>query len=225
MPNHCKIENCSRPYYAKGLCSLHYQEEFRRKRAIKRVEETTIPSLDGELWRPVAVAPGSYAVSNKGRLKRIPHHRVDKEGRQYWLPARLLKPIVDKDGYYSYTLSICGKMKPFRAHRLVLAAFSPCDDMDNLQVNHINGVKNDNRLENLEWCTASENMRHRIYKLNVQPTHPIVAVRCIETGEVFPSLHAAVRHLGVSNHGPLGHILRAKNSADLTYKGYHWEYA
>lgn len=55
---------------------------------------------------------------------------------------------------------INGKKKTYRAHRLVLMAFKPVDNMENLEVNHIDGNKKNNRLENLEWCTSSENQIH-----------------------------------------------------------------
>lgn len=50
--------------------------------------------------------------------------------------------------------------KTYRAHRLVLIAFKPVENMDNLEVNHIDGDKKNNRLDNLEWCTSSENQQH-----------------------------------------------------------------
>lgn len=50
--------------------------------------------------------------------------------------------------------------KTFRLHRLVLMAFKPVENMESLEVNHIDGDKTNNKLENLEWCTASENQRH-----------------------------------------------------------------
>lgn len=53
-----------------------------------------------------------------------------------------------------------GKKKTFRVHRLVLMAFKPVDGMENLEVNHIDGNKKNNKLENLEWCTSSENQIH-----------------------------------------------------------------
>ena len=53
-----------------------------------------------------------------------------------------------------------GKKKTYRSHRLVLMAFKPVDNMENLEVNHIDGNKKNNRLENLEWCTSSENQIH-----------------------------------------------------------------
>ena len=55
---------------------------------------------------------------------------------------------------------INGKKKTYRAHRLVLMAFKPVDNMENLEVNHIDGNKKNNRSEKLEWCTSSENQMH-----------------------------------------------------------------
>jgi hypothetical protein len=56
--------------------------------------------------------------------------------------------------------TIDGKKKTFRLHRLVMLAFEPIDNASELEVNHIDGNKRNNRLENLEWCTASENQTH-----------------------------------------------------------------
>lgn len=56
--------------------------------------------------------------------------------------------------------TIDGKKKTFRVHRLILMAFKPIEGMENLQVNHIDGNKKNNNLDNLEWCTASENQLH-----------------------------------------------------------------
>lgn len=60
-----------------------------------------------------------------------------------------------------------GKKRTYRAHRLVLMAFSPVEGMENLEVNHIDGNKRNNRLDNLEWCTSSENQRHA-FRLGLQ---------------------------------------------------------
>lgn len=60
-----------------------------------------------------------------------------------------------------------GRKKTFRAHRLVLMAFKPVEGMDHLEVNHIDGNKANNRLENLEWVTSSENQKHA-FRLGLQ---------------------------------------------------------
>lgn len=53
-----------------------------------------------------------------------------------------------------------GKKKTYRVHRLVMMAFKPTENMDNLEVNHIDGDKKNNVLSNLEWCSSSENQKH-----------------------------------------------------------------
>lgn len=53
-----------------------------------------------------------------------------------------------------------GKKKTYRVHRLVMMAFKPVQDMDKLEVNHIDGDKKNNALSNLEWCSSSENQKH-----------------------------------------------------------------
>lgn len=53
--------------------------------------------------------------------------------------------------------------KTFRVHRLVMMAFNPIDNMENLEVNHIDGNKANNKLSNLEWCTTSENQKHAFF--------------------------------------------------------------
>ena len=80
------------------------------------------------------------------------------------------KPLVghiDRCGYHEVLFSENGKLLQFRTHRLILETFSPRADMKLLDVNHKNGDKADNRLENLEWCTRSENVIHA-YRNNLE---------------------------------------------------------
>ena len=94
-----------------------------------------------------SVAP-DYEVSNLGNVK------------SYWNdPPRILTPVPNKDGYLRVNLHIGGKSKFYYIHRLVAEAFIPNPE-GKPQINHRNGIKTDNRIENLEWCTQSENNRH-----------------------------------------------------------------
>ena len=98
-----------------------------------------------EIWRPIVGYEGKYEVSNLGNVKNV------KTGR-------ILKPSSDYDGYLLVNLYDNGR-KMFKVHRLVLQTFLPIEE--NKEVNHKNHIKNDNRLENLEWCSHSENNRFR----------------------------------------------------------------
>ena len=109
-----------------------------------------------EIFKPIPGYEGLYEISNLGRVKSL---KFSNE--------RILKPCLNNIGYPRVGLLKGGAQKNKFIHRLVLLAFIGESE---LQVNHINGIKTDNRLENLEYCTASENIRHSFDTgLNVGP--------------------------------------------------------
>ena len=104
-----------------------------------------------EIWKDVVDYEGLYQVSNLGRVKSFSRPGNWKE--------RILKLVLDGDGYYCVSLYKNGKRKRFSVHRLVVMAFiGPIPK--GLVVNHINECQTDNGLENLEICTHTENMNH-----------------------------------------------------------------
>lgn len=89
-----------------------------------------------------------------------------------------MKKQINNCGYYRVELSKSGKQKKYFVHRLVATAYIP--NKDNFpQVNHINGNKLDNRVENLEWCTASQNHKHSFKYLG----RPVTKVLDDENGK------------------------------------------
>jgi hypothetical protein len=110
-----------------------------------------------EYWKPVVGYEGVYEISNLGRARRLIAGRRTQAGR-------ILKPVADGRGYRTYSFSKGGVVCRKLAHHAVTDAFlGPRGE--GLQVNHKNGVKHDNSLENLEYVTSGENTRHAKYVL------------------------------------------------------------
>ena len=113
-----------------------------------------------EIWKDVNGYEGIYQVSNFGNVKSLDKKRPCKNGSFAIKKGMQLKLLVDRYGYNVVNLYLCKKKyKSKKIHRLVAEAFIPNPDNE-LEVNHINGIKNDNNIENLEWVTASENQQH-----------------------------------------------------------------
>ena len=105
-----------------------------------------------EIWKTVPLYENRYEVSNFGRIKSLkkPHRTYEK----------ILKPVF-QGGYYAIDLGNGINIKRFLLHRIVCSAFNV--NLENKpQVNHKDGNKLNNNLDNLEWCTRSENQLHAI---------------------------------------------------------------
>lgn len=107
-------------------------------------------------WRPVLGYEGVYEVSDRGRVRRCDGYHGSK---------RHLKPAPNRSGYLNVNLSRYCKGRTFFVHRLVCEAFLGVRP-DGMTINHKNGQKTDNRLENLEYMTHANNMRHAMVVIN-----------------------------------------------------------
>lgn len=109
-----------------------------------------------ETWKPIYDFLGLYEVSDLGRIRSLDRIIVNSNGKHLRHRGRIIKQFVSNNGYMHVTLM---NIKTIRVHRLVANAFIPLIEGKNV-INHKNSIRTDNRVENLEWCTQSENLIH-----------------------------------------------------------------
>lgn len=158
-----------------------------------------------EEWKNIKGYEGLYQVSNTGKVRRI-FKRKTKE----------LKLVEDKDGYFYVKLSKESMIKHFRINRLVLLTFNPIKNPSSKQVNHIDGNKKNNNLQNLEWCTQKENLSHALQNNLINSRK----VKCIETDIIYYSLREAGRKTN-SNFRKISECCQGLRNKT---NNYHWEY-
>ena len=107
-----------------------------------------------EKWKTIPNTNGYYDISNKGRIRSYHNH-----GHNKLKTPRLLNWSLDVSGYEVKTISVDTKPVNIKAHRVIAEAFIPNPE-NKPYINHLNSNPSDNRIENLEWCTASENTKH-----------------------------------------------------------------
>lgn len=120
-----------------------------------------IKDLEGEIWKPIEGYEELYGISNYGRIKSYNKTITDSTNKERFWKEKILKLNILKSGYCIIHLYKNRKRKAFFIHKLVIENFSD-KYLDKNCVNHKNGLKYDNRLENLEWVTYKENMKHAI---------------------------------------------------------------
>lgn len=177
-----------------------------------------------EQWREIPDTNRYYEASNLGRVRskdRVVGYpsRWGKYVKRR-VAGRVLKPWRDNNGYC--VVYICGdgeRREAINVHRLVASAFLQ-PDPTRLHVNHKNGVKDDNRPDNLEWCTRSENMIHAQDTGLSDKRKPIEAIS--KDGAqilTFESVSAAARHFG-TNAAAICNAMRHGHAS----RGYIWRY-
>lgn len=179
-----------------------------------------------EIWKEIKDTKGNYSISNLGNVKSNDRYIKYPDGVLRFYKERLLSPVIKKTGYA--VVMITGR-KQSAVHRLVAQHFIPNHENKPF-INHINGIKADNRVINLEWCTAKENNQHA-YDTGLKTVgdkHKNICaelgrnkakkVICVLTNRVFNRVQDASEYIGVKK-GTLTSMLngRLKNKTNLKY--------
>lgn len=164
-------------------------------------------NMEVEIWKPVENYP-NYEISNFGHLRKIKN-------------KRLLKGYKTYDGYIKHSLTNENGSKVFREHILTANAFIPdTNPQIKTEINHIDGDKTNNRVDNLERITHKENILHyHTNKIKEKPTKQ-QQVLCKETGIIFKTMAHAARATGVS-YPRMWYALHGKQKSS---GGFHWSF-
>jgi hypothetical protein len=186
-----------------------------------------VQNLENEIWKPVVGFEGKYEVSNMGRIKSLSYLRTGK--------VKLLTILSTKNGYSFTSLTKNNVTRHYLIHRIVYEAFygripkfiASTKGDKRMEVNHINEIKSDNRLENLELITCTQNNNHGLHKQRIAKSNSKKVYQytidgkfvkewestkaCIENGFKQSAVSACCRN---------SYCNRERND----YKGYIWSF-
>lgn len=184
-----------------------------------------------ELWKDILDYEYKYQISNYGRVKikeNISQRMNMGELRDYVQKSKIMNPTRNGYGYLKVRLTdINGKAKNLYVHRLVALHFIP-NPKNEPQVNHINGDKTDNNINNLEWNSRSENISHAFNVLGfepntkgINPPSPVLQIDIL-TNEILAKYESIKE---VQNATGIAHISCVCRGERNTAGGFMWKYA
>lgn len=185
----------------------------------------SLRNYEGEVWKPVVGYENCYEVSNFGRIKSIARFVKCKDGKIQRYNEKILRLWIAKLGYASITLEHYGETRKVGAHRIVAEAFLP-NPKGLPQVNHKDENPTNNKLNNLEWCTAKYNLTYgsRLQRLHLSTINNPKTSKIVQQysfdGELiceYPSLMETRRLFG-------GHVGEVCNHKCYSTLGYFWLY-
>lgn len=186
----------------------------------------------GEIWKIIPGTYEKYSVSNLGRVRRNEHYtdvRPDNyhfNWRKHHYKEKVLKPYTNSDGYKVVTLQMSGGWNMVRrVHTLVAEAFVPNPE-NKPCVNHKNEIRDDNRADNLEWCTVEYNNRYGTRTEKIRKSSGKRIAQYDLQGnliKIWNSISEAMRSFGCNGNSGISRVCRGV-AGRKTYKGFVWKY-
>ena len=175
-----------------------------------------------EVWKEINGFYGLYAVSNMGRIKSF-DRILSLNGYIKRLKGKILKQQIFRNGYCAVHLSKNNIKKMYSVHRLVAQEFIPTPQTsEKLEVNHKDGDKTNNNIDNLEWITHKKNMQHSQNILGYNVPKPVMQIKDNKVIAIFSNKTEASKKTGVCEVGIRYCCHRRKHCR--TAGGYEWQY-
>lgn len=183
--------------------------------------------MEEEIWKDIKGYEGLYQVSSFGRIKSLPKHfmvvnQFGKTNKYRATKERILKPQTNKHGYLCVTLCKNGIHKLCAIHRLVAKTFIE-NKNNHVCINHKDENKQNNKVDNLEWCTIKYNQNYGTIKERVSYAQSIDVAQYDINGDFIKRWHGinkASRELNI-NHS---NIISCCQGKRRTAGGYMWRY-
>lgn len=172
-----------------------------------------------EIWKDVVGYEGVYQVSNLGNVKSL--RMWSSVQKRYIQREKILKPYKAPTGYLQIGLKSERTRKLGLVHRLVAEAFIPNAE-NKREVNHINGIKTDNRVENLEWNTSQENTIHA-YKKGLEKHCSTKVLQYDLQGNLLREWDS-IKEAGAKTNTEPGNISACCRGHRRKAGGYMWSY-
>lgn len=180
------------------------------------VKILSIEDLDGEIWKTIKEFP-YYQVSNLGRIKMLEKKKWGGKG-WYIKKSSIRRQSIGTTGYYMIMFECDYKKRGFRTHRLIAEAFIPNPENKPF-INHKDGNKLNNSIDNLEWCTPRENIMHaretglvpsRIGIPNIKKRYPVIQMDM--DGNIIKIWDSLSESVIKMNNKSIGDCIRGRQS-------------
>lgn len=186
-----------------------------------------------EIWKDVIGYEDAYQVSNLGCVRSVDRIILNTSGRYILVHGKVLKLRHNNNGYLYVILSKCQSKKFVFVHRLIASAFLPNTD-NKPEIDHINAIRDDNRVSNLRWVTKIENRNNPHTIISNRESNRLARRKSLDSVKkkilqldldgnilkVFESLHNIEKTTGYSR----ANICRCCNGKKKICYGFKWEF-